>query len=179
MKWVHREYQSVEKELDLKKPLDLENLRRPLVIVPVTGWTRITQKALRFALEISQDVQAVHIHAEDDTDELAAQWNELVEQPAKRRGLPPPKLEVLPSPYRLVLTPIRDYIIQKAEQNPDRQIAVIIPEKIQERWYHYLLHNKRGTALKALLYFGGNQQIVVMNVPWYFGSSYKSSQAGK
>lgn len=176
MKWVHREYQGVEHEIDLDKPLNLDHLRRPLVIVPVTGWNRITQKALRFALEISQDVQAVHVHAEDDTDELPTKWNELVEQPARRCGFPPPKLKVLPSPYRLVLTPIHDYIIQLAEQHPDRQIAVVIPEKIQQRWYHYLLHNKRATALKALLYFGGNQQIVVMNVPWYLGSTYKGPQ---
>ncbi|HLJ25778.1 MAG TPA: APC family permease [Candidatus Angelobacter sp.] len=173
MKYVHREYLHVEKEIELDKPLSLDHLRRPLVIVPITGWNRITQKALRFALEISQDVQAVHIHAEDDTDDLSHKWKELVEQPAKRAGFAPPKLDVLPSPYRLVLTPIREYIIQQAQQHPDRQIAVVIPEKIQQRWYHYFLHNKRAAALKALLYFGGSQQIVVMNVPWYLGSAYK------
>lgn len=173
MKWVHREYEGVEEEIELDKPLSLDHLRKPLVIVPVTGWNRITQKALRFALEISSDVQVVHVHAEDDTDNLCGNWKELVEQPVKRAGLPLPKLTVLPSPYRLVLTPIRDYIIQQAEQHPERQIAVVVPEKIQQRWYHYVLHNKRATALKALLYFGGNQQIVVMNVPWYLGSAYK------
>lgn len=173
MKWVYHQYQEAETEIELDKPLNLDRLRKPLVIVPVTGWNRITQKALRFALEISPEVQVVHVHAEDDTDNLCGNWKELVEQPVKRAGLPLPKLKVLPSPYRLVLTPIRDYIIQQADQHPDRQIAVVIPEKIQQRWYHYVLHNKRATALKALLYFGGNQQIVVMNVPWYLSSAYK------
>ena len=176
MKWVHREYQEVENEIALDNPLSLDHLRKPLVIVPVTGWTRITQKALRFAMEISSEVQAVHVHAEDDTDDLSGKWKELVEQPARRIGLPPPKLKVLPSPYRLVLTPIREYIIQQAVEHPDRQIAVVIPEKIERRWYHYFLHNKRATALKALLYFGGNQQIVVMNVPWYVGDAYTGKQ---
>jgi amino acid transporter len=173
MKWVHRQYHAVETEVQLAAPLNLDHLRKPLVIVPITGWNRITQKALRFAMEISPDVHAVHVHAEDDTDDLSARWKDLVEGPSQRAGLKPPTLRVLPSPYRLVLTPIREYIIQQAEKHVDRQIAVVIPEKIQQRWYHYLLHNQKATALKALLYFGGNQQIVVMNVPWYLGSAYR------
>ncbi|HEY6350178.1 MAG TPA: APC family permease [Candidatus Angelobacter sp.] len=173
MKSVRRVYQRMEKEIELDQPLSLDHLRKPLVIVPITGWNRIAQKALRLALEISPDVHVVHVHAESDTDNLCHRWKELVEEPAKRAGFAPPKLQVIPSPYRLVLTPIREYIIQQAEKHHDRQIAVVIPEKVQQRWYHYLLHNKRAAALKALLYFGGNQQIVVMNVPWYMGSAYK------
>lgn len=169
MKWVHHQYQEVEKEIKLDKPLSLDHLRKPLVIVPVTGWDQITQKALRFALEISSDVEAVHVHAEDDCDNLSGRWKELVEEPAKSKGFPPPRLKVMSSPYRLILTPIRDYILQQADQHPDRQIAVVIPEKIEQHWYHYFLHNKRAAALKTLLYFGGHQQIVVMNVPWYLG----------
>ncbi|HEY6253752.1 MAG TPA: APC family permease, partial [Candidatus Angelobacter sp.] len=173
MKWVHWEYLRVEKEIVLDKPLRVDHLRKPLVVVPITGWDRITEKALRFALEISPDVQAVHVHAEDDTDDLSHRWKELVEEPAKRAGLPVPKLKVIPSPYRTVLTPIREYVIRLAQEHPDRLIGVVIPEKIEQHWYHYFLHNKRATALKALLYFGGHEHIVVMNVPWYLGNEYK------
>jgi amino acid transporter len=180
MKWVHRQYGNVADEIELDQPLSLDHLRKPLVIVPVTGWNQITQKALRFALEISAaEVQVVHVHAEDDTDDLRGHWKEWVEEPAKRKGLPPPRLTLLPSPYRQVLIPIRDYVIKEAEQHPDRQIAVVIPEKIQHRWYHYFLHNKRATALKALLYFCGNQRVVVMNVPWYLGGTYRSPKSMK
>jgi hypothetical protein len=38
---------------------------------------------------------------------------------------------------------------------------------IENRWYYHPLHNQRATALKALLYFRGNPQIVVINLPWY------------
>lgn len=178
MKWVHHQYQEVEKEIKLDKPLSLDHLRKPFVIVPVTGWDQITQKALRFALEISSDVEAVHVHAEDDCDNLSGRWKELVEEPAKSKGFPPPRLKVMSSPYRLILTPIRDYILQQADQHPDRQIAVVIPEKIEQHWYHYFLHNKRAAALKTLLYFGGHQQIVVMNVPWYLGDVDKGPKHG-
>lgn len=44
---------------------------------------------------------------------------------------------------------------------------VVVPELVEARWHHSLLHNQRAAALKARLYFGGDRRIVVVNVPWY------------
>jgi len=30
-----------------------------------------------------------------------------------------------------------------------------------------MLHNQRGTLLKTMLYFRGNDRVVVINMPWY------------
>ncbi len=170
MKAVHRQYARMEKEIALDKPLSFAHLGKPLVIVPVSGWNRITEKALRFAFEISPDIQAVHVHAEEDEcSQLLKAWKELVEAPAKHAGFPPPKLDVVTSPYRFILQPLLQYINEQAKKNPGRQIAVIIPEKVDKHWYHYVLHNKRAALLKAQLYFFGNHQVVVMNIPWYLG----------
>jgi len=170
MKAVHRQYAVIEKEIELDTPLSLDHLSKPLVIVPITGWNRITEKALRFAFEISSDVQAVHVHAEEEEcHHLLAAWKQLVETPAKRAGFSPPELKVVASPYRFILPLLLKYIDDQAKKHPDRQIAVIIPEKVDQHWYHYFLHNKRATLLKAQLYFSGNQQVVVMNLPWYLG----------
>lgn len=170
MKAVHRQYSRMEKEIELNEPLSLDHLAKPLVIIPVTGWNRITEKALRFALEISPQIRAVHVHAEEDEcHHLLNAWKELVEGPAKRAGLPPPQLEVVVSPYRFILDPLLAYINEQAKRHPGQQIAVIIPEKVDKHWYHYFLHNKRATLLKAQLYFSGNQKVVVMNIPWYLG----------
>jgi len=46
------------------------------------------------------------------------------------------------------------------KEHPDRLIAVIVPELVERRWYHYLLHNHAASVLKALLLF-------VINTPWY------------
>lgn len=53
------------------------------------------------------------------------------------------------------------------EENPHRQIAVIIPELVEKHWYHYPLHNQRAELLKALILLEGGKQIVPINVPWY------------
>jgi amino acid transporter len=170
MKAVHRQYRRVQREVALDRPFRCGERREPIVIVPVTGWDRITKKALCFALDISSEIQAIHISCEHDDKDLSGQWKELVELPARRAGLAVPPLKVIPSPYRAVLTPILEYVTGQAKKNPDRQIAVIIPEKVQKRWYNFFLHNKRATALKALLYFSGHPRIVVINVPWYLKS---------
>ena len=73
----------------------------------------------------------------------------------------------LPSPYRLILTPILDYVLKIEQENPDRQIAMIVPELVEQHWYHYPLHNQRAELLKALLLLHGSQRIVLINVPWY------------
>jgi len=60
-----------------------------------------------------------------------------------------------------------DLALKQAQAHPGRQIAVVIPEIVQDRWYNYVLHNQRAAALKTMLYFFGNPQIMVVNVPWY------------
>jgi amino acid transporter len=174
MKAVHRQYSRMEVEIKLDKPLGLDHLGKPLVIVPITGWNRITEKALRFAFEISSDIQAVHVHAEEqECHHLLNAWKDLVEAPARQAGFPPPQLKVVASPYRFILHPLLHYINEEAKKHPEREIAVIIPEKVDKHWYHYFLHNKRAALLKAQLYFSGNQQIVVMNIPWYLGDGHE------
>ena len=116
---------------------------------------------------LSSEVQALHIKCEKDSGNFLQTWDRDVEGPAKRAGLAAPRLVVLPSPYRFVITPILDYILELERSNPDRQIAVLIPELVERHWYHYFLHNQRAEWLRALLLAKGNQRIMLVNVPWY------------
>jgi len=49
---------------------------------------------------------------EESKDELTEVWGKYIELPARHAGLKPPELVVLRSPYRLVLTPILEYIME-------------------------------------------------------------------
>ena len=166
---IRRHYREVAAEVANPAPLDLTGLRNPLVVIPVLFWNKISQKGLRFALDLSSEVLALHIECEKDTGDIRQSWRHYVEDPARQAGLAPPRLIVLPSPYRFVLSPIVDYILQLERDNPDRQIVVLIPELVERRWYHYLLHNQRAEWLRALLLAKGSQQIILVNVPWYIG----------
>jgi amino acid transporter len=167
---VRRHYDRVEAETANPVPLDLSGLREPLVVVPILHWNKIAQKGLRFALNLSADLHALHIDSGEGTNDFRKNWSRFVEEPTKKAGLPTPKLVILKSPYRYVITPILDYVLDLERKNPDRQIAVLIPELVERHWYYYFLHNQRAQWLKALLLLKGNQRVIVITVPWYLSS---------
>jgi amino acid transporter len=165
---VRRHYRAVAREAACDEPLDAKDLKPPLVLLLVRGWSVITRKALRFAIKISPDVYALHI-AEDLSmvPELQQRWERLVETPTREAGVPPPQLVVISSPYRRLYGPLMDLIADLEKAHADRQIAVVVPELVERRWYHFLMHNQTAAFLKGWLYFSGLRRVVVVNVPWY------------
>jgi hypothetical protein len=167
MESIRRHYDGIVAETTDPAPLDLNGLRPPLVVVPLLRWSKICKKAIRLAVNVSPDVLAVHVGSGDEAENLQERWPSLVEGPAKEAGFSPPSLVVLESPYRFVLGPIVNYVLELEKKNPDRQVAVLIPELVESHWHNYLIHNQRAQWLKALLLLKGTQRIVVINVPWY------------
>jgi amino acid transporter len=168
---VKRHYDYVRRETANAVPLNLEQLESPIVVVPVRRWDTLTHKALRFAFKLSEDVYAVQVRVPEQHDDLQANWDAFVVQPAIAAGYKPPQLIVIESPYRRLFTPLLNYIEQLKRENPERQIAVIIPELVENRWYYYFLHNQRAEVLKVLLLVQGGQRVVIINVPWYLNRS--------
>ncbi len=162
MRRVRRHYEEVAEETALTGRVipDVRKLAPPIVLVPVEKWNAATEKALRFGMTLSPDVQAVHVTCE--ADENRPSW--LAELPAETRQ---PTLVTLASPFRLVLHPIVDYVLKVEKENPERTIAVVIASMVERHWYHYFLHNQRGDILTALLLLGGDERINIVNVPWY------------
>jgi amino acid transporter len=161
---VRRHYEWVGKEVALTSALVLntQNLKPPIVIVPVDQWNAATEKALQFAMTLSPDVEALHVMCDADEDRPAWKWAE--DPPV---GTPGPKLVTLPSPFRLVVHPIVDYVLKVEKENADRTVAVVIATMVERHWYHYFLHNQRGQLLTALLLLSGDERINIVNVPWY------------
>jgi amino acid transporter len=171
---IKRHYDGVKAELAIDRPIDIHNLAHPLVVLPLDGWNRVTEKSLRFAFKLSDLVQAVHVDAEECRAELAELWqrdvitpmtNSNAASPAEAR--PIPELVFLESPYRFILLPLVQHIRQLEQTHPDRQIAVLVPELVVKHWWQTPLHNQRAQVLKLLLLLRGNQRIMVINIPWY------------
>ena len=167
MVMIRRHYRRVASEIKLDKPIHLTHLNPPRVIVPVDQWSRITEKGLRFALTISPDVQAVHIDLEEGNNSICDVWERDVAAPLRAANLKVPELVRLKSPYRFVLLPIVEHVLAQAALLDDRRVAVIVPELVVNHWYENLLHNQRANVLKVLLLLRGNQNILVINIPWY------------
>jgi amino acid transporter len=163
---VHRHYQHVSLEVADSTPLNLAHFRSAMVVVPLERWSAVAKKAVTFALSMSPDVIGLHVNCEW-TEELKKEWQDYVEKPAQEFGLAAPRLVILDNPYRYVSSPIVEYVLSLQKKDPDRQMAVIIPELVERHWYYYFLHNQRAAVLKTLLYVKGSQKIAVVNVPWY------------
>jgi amino acid transporter len=172
---VHRHYERIKREADCHTAVQLKPLAPPVIVLPLQSWSKVAEKALRFAYTLSRDLIVVHIVTEDEAgehtrDDLLSGWHEHIEKPAVQAGFPTPELVLLHSPYRLVIGPIVRYVLELERKRRDRQIAVLVPELVERRWYYFLLHNQRATALKVYLYAKGTGRICVINVPWYLQS---------
>jgi amino acid transporter len=165
---IHAHYQTVGREVATSEPLDAEGLEPPLVLLPIRGWSAITRKAMRLALKISPEIYALHI-ADDEGVMLALEdgWETLVKEPARAAHLPAPKLIIVYSPYRRLYAPLKEVVSDLQQSHPGRDIAVIVPELVETRWYHYVLHNQTASLIKAYLRLSGFRRVVVINVPWY------------
>jgi len=163
---VRRHYAAVGREIAAPMQFAPGAPNPPLTIIPVQRWSLITAKALRFAMNISPDVMAIHIECEE-SEEVKRQWEDHVAGPARAAGMRAPQLEFVPSPFRYVVMPIVEHILELERRHPQRTVAVVIPELVESRWYHYLLHNQRASLLKALILVKGDRRTVVINVPWY------------
>jgi amino acid transporter len=165
---VKRHYDIVAREVATAAPLDTKGLEPPLVLLPIRGWSEITRKALRFALKLSHDVYALHVADDEKTmSDLEDTWEERVRAPAIAAGLAPPKLFVIYSPYRKLYAPLKQVVSDLQRCHPGRDLAVIVPELVSTRWYHYLLHNQTAAFIKGFLLLSGFRRVVIINVPWY------------
>ena len=118
-------------------------------------------------MRISNDVRVVHVEGTGSHSMLQTQWEEMVAAPARAAGVPAPTLTVVPSPYRFLILPILQFVLEVERQYPNSLVAVVVPELVERRWYHHILHNQRAAMLKALLFLRGTKRMMVINVPWY------------
>jgi amino acid transporter len=164
---IRRHYERLRSQISKAPALSVTDRTPPIVVMPMMAWTTVSRSGLEFAFRICSEVHVVHVSTGNDDKEFLSHWQKEVEAPARQAGLRVPQLKILKSPYRFVIGPIVDYVLELESKNPGRQIAVIIPELVEKHWYHNFLHNQRATWLKAALLLKGNRRIVIINVPWY------------
>jgi amino acid transporter len=167
MRAVKRHYVDVDSETALDRPIAPALISQPIVVLPIDRWSRITEKALSFALGMSVDIRCIHVQIGEQPDPICQDWEKDVVEPLRAVGKCIPKLEVLQSPFRYVLAPVVDYILAVERESTFNKVCVLVPELVVHHWWENLLHNRRAEMLKAILLLRGNRRIVVINIPWY------------
>ena len=120
-------------------------------------------------LRVSTDVQAVQLLNEPDLiqRDLSSCWESLVAAPATAAGRPAPKLTVIETKYRELVEPLLEHVDRVARIYPDRDIAVLLSERVARRWYDPVLRGRRATVLREALLLRGGPRVVLIDVPWH------------
>jgi amino acid transporter len=170
---VRRHYARVEAIIQCDHPLELNENEAPMVLVPVRGWTKPLNKALRFAIKLSPDVVGVHLSnlegdaADDESQQMRKEWAQRVEAVATAAGVPVPKLELVQTPYREFVRPMLEQIDRFKKLCPHRLIVVILPELIEKNWLESMLHLHRAMHLRMALRKRKDGRVVVVDLPWF------------
>ena len=170
MRAVNRHYVRVNRDINLDRPFIPAEAGEPIVVVPIDRWSRISEKALSFALSLSSDIRCVHVLTSDDADSFSENWDRDIAAPLRAASRSVPQLIALRSPFRYVLYPIVDYVLNVEKETDTRKVCVLIPELVVHHWWEGMLHNRRSDLLKVVLLLRGNRRIIVINIPWYLGN---------
>jgi amino acid transporter len=151
-------YRRAGEELEvgvIPPPLDPKHT---VVLVPVTGVSRLTRFALSEAVSLGDEVIAVTVVFDGigpgqpvhDVEAEWAEWNP---------GVP---LQVLHTQYSSIVRPILG-LVDELRARRDRQVVVLIPVVVPDRFRYRVLHNQVDLALTSELH--KRSDVVVARVP--------------
>jgi amino acid transporter len=164
---TNRHYRSVARQIATIEPLELPEPRNPIVVIAAGSWNKMMQHGLKFALRLSADVHVVQVRTETGSIELLSDnWELLIENPARARGITPPRLVILQSDFRQFLKPFVDYVTELERDHPERDIVVVIPDLVMSRWWSGILHNNRGLMLRSAIRLRCSSRVFIVDTPY-------------
>ncbi|MCX4862877.1 APC family permease [Streptomyces sp. NBC_00257] len=140
---VHRAYGRIGERLELGRVPEPPRRAHSLVVVPVSGLSKLTCKALTAARSLGDEVLAVTVAHPAPEDRRTAEalrrdwelWNPGVEL-----------VELVPTTRALGL-PVSGYVRELTAAHPASQVTVLIPETEPAHLWQRLLQNQRGSVV--------------------------------
>jgi len=147
---IHAAYDRIGARLDIGRLPPPPRARGSLVVVPVSGLSRLTAEALSAALSLSDEVIAVTVcHTEPADEEAGADFRRRWEE--WQREVP---LVTLSSAHRSLGPPIVAYLHGIEDTDRYHRLFVLIPEVMAVRPWQRLLYNQRGFVLERAIQRG-------------------------
>lgn len=77
---IKHHYEWIARVVDQPVKLQTGKLRPPVVVIHIDTWNRVTERALRFGMEMSDEITALRVTTDkDNTESLRKTWAEKVE----------------------------------------------------------------------------------------------------
>ena len=154
---VARAYQRIGAELAIGQVPPHPVKRASLVIVPVSGMSRLTAEGISAAKSLGDDVIAVTVVFTDSDEDQAP---EKAFRDEWQSWKPEVQLLTLRSAHRSIAEPIVSYLRQVEAEDKYHRLVVLIPEIQPDHWWQALLHNQRGVILGRAIRRGTRRVIL-------------------
>ncbi len=153
---IHFHYKDVAHYLSLKGARP-ELTRRPVrTLILIDDVHTETARMVDFAKSLDHPWQAVHIGVNPEKAEVVkAKWDERIGEG---------ELVIIPSPYRLLAEPIKEYIEHIQQQEPGCFVHVIMGHLVMDTFWEQALH--QNSAFIFNLALGRMERVVVTSVPY-------------
>jgi len=158
--YVHRYYKRFRDRVEAlhQEHLPIDDARKVRTILTIGGLTAVIDHAMKVAHRMSKDITAVYVATDPELGEkIARKWD------VKRHG--GVKLTVLDSPYRNVVPPLRKYLDDQLEKDPDTLLNVLVPVIVTNDPFDTYLHN--GTSDQILRELRYSEGILITVIPFY------------
>jgi amino acid transporter len=156
---VCRAYDRIGAELEIGKVPPPPVKQASLVVVPVSGMSRLTAEGVSTAMSLGNDVIAVTVVYTDEADDPAdvPDVDFRTEWEAWRPEVP---LLTLRSPRRSLAKPIVHYLRRVEAEDKYHRLVVLIPEVEPSKWWGWVLHNQRGIILDRAIRRGTSNVVL-------------------
>lgn len=152
----------------LGEHMAIDDARRVKVVLTIGGLSPVIDHSMRVARRISDDITAVYVAVEPEVGEkVQSKWDL-----KRHRGVP---LVVLPSPFRDVVGPLREYVEGLRAANPGMLINLLLPVVVTNEPFDQYLHN--GTAEMLLRELRYSEGILVTVIPFYVNMDPRAAHA--
>lgn len=157
---IHHHYKTIADQLRIlnsKPPVPIEG---NIVIIPVSGITRVVENAINYAKSLSpQQIIAVTICFDKEEERIFEEkWENW------HTGI---RLITLLSLHRSIIYPLSKFLetIEYKAKESNYQVMVLIPEFIPKKGWHNVLHNQSSLLIRTILLH--KRDIIVATVPYH------------
>jgi hypothetical protein len=153
---IHHHYKEVASALTTGITLEAVPPREVVTLVLIDGVHAGTVRLVNFARSLGHSWRAVHIATNPERALLTEQrWGQFIGQG---------DLIVIPSPYRHLAAPLREYIQSLLDENPDSFVHIIMGHLAMDSFWGQALHQNSALILNVAL--AGLERVAVTQIPY-------------
>ncbi len=153
---IHHHYQMVRRFLSIEGTKHLGGLAPIIHVVLISGVHAAALRQINFVQSLGVKWSAVYVATDEDrTADVRRKWD---------RFFPHEQLTILPSPFRDLVGPVRQYVEQLRMAHPEAYIHVVVSQILMDHYLEQALHQNATVIFKLALQH--IRQVVVTDVAY-------------